>query len=60
MDHMLLNPNPFRSYGMIDQDNPFSDAPIFIAMEDRYFILLLSSKGNILGVTTKKTIGKEL
>ena len=32
MDHNLVNPNQFRSYLMTVQDNPFSEAPMFISM----------------------------
>ena len=60
MDHTLVNPNQLREYGMTVQYNPFLESPILIAMEDHDFILPLSSKGNILGVTTKKTTDKEL
>ena len=53
MDHTLVNPNQLHAYGMTVQYNPFAEAPIFIAMEDREFMFLLSSKGNVLGVTTR-------
>ena len=53
MDHTLVNPNQLRAYGMTVQYNPFAETPIFIAMEDRDFMFLLSSKGNVLGVTTR-------
>ena len=48
MDHTLVNPNQMRAYGMTVQDNPFAEAPIFIATEEHDFIIPLSSKGNIL------------
>ena len=53
IDHALVNPNQLHTYGMIFQDNPFSEALIFIGTEDHYFMLLLSSKGNILEFTTR-------
>ena len=53
MDHILLNPNQMRAYRMIVQYNPFVEAPIFISTEDHKFMLLLSSKGAVLGVTTR-------
>ena len=53
MDHILVNPNQLRAYGMTVQDNPFTEAPIFISTEDHEFMILLSSKGTILGVTTR-------
>ena len=60
MDHTLVNPNQLRAYGMTVQNNPFAKAPIFIATEDHDFMLPLSSKGTILGVTIKNPTYKEL
>ena len=60
MDHTLVNPNQLRIYGMTVQDNPFAEAPIFIETEDHDFMLPFSSKGTILGVTTRTPIYKEL
>ena len=60
MDHTLVNPNQLCAYGMTVQYNPFAEATIFIAMEDNYFMLQLSSKGDILGVTTRTPTYKEL
>ena len=60
MDHTLVKPNQLRAYGMIVKDNPFAEAPIFIATEDHDFMLTLSSKGTILGLTTRTTKDKEL
>ena len=60
MYHALVNTNQLRAYGMTVQDNHFSEAPIFIATEDHDFILPLSSKGTILGVTTRTPINKEI
>ena len=53
MDHTLVNSNQLRAYGITVQDNTFEEAPIFIAMEDRDFVITLSFKGAILGVTTR-------
>ena len=60
MNHALLNPNQLRAYGMTVLDNPFSEAPIFIVIEDYDFMLLLSFKGTILGITTRISTYKEL
>ena len=60
MDYTMVNPNQLRAYGMTVQDNPFAQVPIFIATEDHDFMLLLSSKGTILGVTTRNPTDKEL
>ena len=45
MDHTLVNPNQLRAYGMKVQDNPFAEAPIFIATEDHDFMPRFSYKG---------------
>ena len=58
--HTLVNPNQLCSYGMTFQDNPFVEYPNFIATEDHEFMLPLSSKGSILGVTTRTPMNKEL
>ena len=60
MDDTLMNPNELCSYGMSVQDNTFAEAPIFIALGDHDFMLLIYSKGNILGVTTITPADKEL
>jgi hypothetical protein len=60
MDHTLVNPNQLRAFGLTGQYNPFSDAPIFVAMEGHEFMLPLASKGTILGVTTRTLTYHEL
>ena len=60
MDHTLVNPKQLHAYGMTFQDNPFAEASVFIATEDREFILPLSFKGTILGVATRTSTDKEL
>ena len=60
MDHTLVNTNELRAYMMTFQDYPFVEAPIFIATEDHEFMILFSSKGNILGVSTRSPTNKKL
>jgi hypothetical protein len=60
MDHTLVNPNQLRAFGLNVQDNLFSDAPIFIGTEGHEFMLPLTSKGTILGVTTRTPTDNEL
>ena len=60
MDCTLVNPNQLRAYGMTAQNNPFVKAPIFVATEDHEFMLPLSSKWTIIGVTTRTLTEKEL
>ena len=60
MDHTLVKTNQLRAYGMKVQDNPFAEAPIFIATEYHDFMFLLSYKGTIPGVPTRTPTDKEL
>ena len=60
MYHTLVNLNQLSAYGMIVQDNPFSEALFFIATEDHDFMIPFSSKGTILGVATRTPTDKEL
>ena len=60
MDHTLVNPNQLRAYGITVQDNPFSEAPIFIATEGHAFVMPLHIKGTTLGVSTRTPTDSEL
>ena len=60
MQHTLINPNQLRAYGVSVQDNPFSEAPTFIATEDYEFVLPLTCTGTILGVATRTPTENEL
>ena len=60
MDHTLVNPNQLRSFGITVQDNPFAEAPTFIATEGSEFSMPLWSKGTILGVSTRTPTDQEL
>ncbi len=60
MEHALVNPNQLRACGITVQDNPFSEAPIFIGTEGNEFVLPLKSKGTVLGVTTRIPTDQEL
>jgi hypothetical protein len=60
MDHTPVNPNQLRAFGLNVQDNPFSDAPIFIGTEGHEFMLPLASKCTILGVTTRTPTDHEI
>ena len=37
MDHTLVNPNQLRAFGIKVQDNPFDQAPLFLATDDGEF-----------------------
>ncbi len=60
MDHTLVNPNQLRAFGIKVQDNPFDQAPLFLATEDSEFSLPLECKGTIIGVTTRTPTALEL
>ncbi len=60
MERTLVNPNQLRACGVTVQDNPFSEAPIFIGTEGDEFALPLKSKGTVLGVATGTPTDQEL
>ena len=60
MDHTLVKTNQLSAYGMKVQDNPFAEAPIFIATEYHDLMFLLSYKGTIPGVPTRNPTDKEV
>jgi hypothetical protein len=60
MDHILVNRDQLRVNGITAQDDPFAQAPIFIATEGNDFITPLTSKGTTLGVTTRTPTDEEL
>jgi hypothetical protein len=47
LEHTLVNPNQLRAFGITVQDNPFSDAPIFITTEGNEDFLPLTCEGTI-------------
>jgi hypothetical protein len=60
LEHTLVNPNQLRAFGISVQDNPFSDAPIYIATEDSEDVLPLTCSGTILMANTRTPTDKEL
>ena len=60
MEHTLVNPNQLRSYGITVQDNPFSDAPLFIATETHELVIPLLCTGTIISANTRTPTEKEL
>ena len=52
LSHSLFNPNQFRHFGTIVQDNPFSDEPMVIRSEDGQFTACLQSKGTDIFLQT--------
>ena len=56
MEHSLLNPNQLRHFGVTVQDNPFSDAPLYISTENGDFVFPLEILGtNIVAKTRTPT-----
>ena len=56
MEHTLVNPNQLRLFGVIVQDNPYSNSPLYIESPDRDFVLPLIAEGaNILAHTRTPT-----
>ena len=45
MEHTLVNPNQMRLFGIMVQDNPVCESPLYIITEDGDFVLPLQMKG---------------
>ena len=41
MEHTLVNPNQMRLFGIMVQDNPVCESPLYIPTEDGDFVLPL-------------------
>ena len=50
--HTLINPNQLRHFGMIVQDNPMSNEPLFIHNENNDFNMELKIKGTTIFLDT--------
>ena len=48
LPHPLINSNQLRHYGVIVQDNPACDKPIYIMMEHNYFRIEIHIEGTIV------------
>ena len=60
MENSLLNPNQLRHYGVIVQDNPFSDSPLYMMSHDHDFYMPLKSSGCIVMAETRTPTAREL
>ena len=60
MEHSLLNPNQLRYFGVTVQDNPFSDAPLYISTENGDFVLPLEILGTKIVAETRTPTEREL
>ena len=58
LDHMLVNPNQLRAYGVDIQDNPFMSTPLTISDQD--YVILLYSQGTIICWDTRSPTEQEL
>jgi hypothetical protein len=52
LQHSLFNPNQLCHFGMLVQDNPFSDEPMFICTANAEFTACLQSKGTDIFLKT--------
>jgi len=60
MDHTLVNPNQMRLFGIMVQDNPVCESPLYIIMEDGDFVLPLQVKGTNVMANTRTPTAQEL
>jgi hypothetical protein len=60
MEAMLVNPNQLRHYGVMVQDNPFSESPLFIMSNDETFIMNLEADGTNIFADTHQPTQREL
>ena len=52
LDHSLFNPNQFRHFGSLVQDNPYDAAPMVIQNPEHTFTACLQSAGTDIFITT--------
>ena len=56
MDHILVKPNQIRHFGIMVQDNPYGDVPLYVMTEDGDFMLPIAVQGtNIMSDTRTPT-----
>ena len=60
MDHILINPNQMQHYGIKVQDDPTSDEPLHIMLENNDFNMELNMKGTIIFADTFTPSEKDL
>ena len=60
MKHTLVNPNQICYYVITVQNISFTDAPIFISMEDYEFSLIFVSKVEVLRASNRTPTNRRL
>ena len=60
MDHILVNPNQMRHFGIKVQGNPYNDASLYMMTEDGNFALPLAVQGTNIMVDTRTPTEEEL
>ena len=60
MSSSLINPNQLRNYGVVVQDNPYSESPLYIMSHDDDFVLPLSLDGTNVMANTRTPNQQEL
>ena len=54
VDHLLINPNQLRHFGIHVQDDPYADLPMTVTDHDRKFTICLKSSGTTIYIDTWK------
>ena len=60
MEHTLVNPNQMRLFGIMVQDNPVCESPLYLTTEDGDFVLPLQMKGTNVMASTRTPTAQEL
>ena len=60
MEHTLVHPNQLRHLGLIVQDNPYINSPLYIESPDLYFLPPLIVEGTSILEHTRTPNGEEL
>ena len=60
MNHTLVNPNQVLHFGIMIQDNPYNDAPIYLMTEYGNFALPLAVQGTNIMSDTRTPTEEEL
>ena len=60
LDHLLINPNQSRHFGINVQDDPHMDVPITITDHDRQFMICLKLSGTAIYIEMRKPTHEDL
>jgi len=59
MEQTLVNPNQMRLFGIMVQDNPVCESPLYLTTEDGDFVLPLQMKGTNVMANTRTPTAQE-